>query len=173
MEELTNSKGCMRLPRRPPTLGVHDNSHAITKLKPKVRIVHIFAPVIIKTDPANFRELVQRLTWKPTKRTAAKKKKTLPMTINGEALPWCKRFEVARPQQKHEDSGCRDGVERELKEEEVVAAVEKELRVENSTGGFFRDLGEIDGFLQGLGDLPLLPLSSSQMDDLTGEAVVP
>ncbi|XP_010943593.1 VQ motif-containing protein 17-like [Elaeis guineensis] len=169
MEESTNSKECMTLPQRPPTLAMHDNSHAITKLKPKIRIVHIFAPEIIKTDPANFRELVQRLTGKPTKRTAAKKK-TIPVTINGEALPRCKRFEVVGSQQENENSGGRDGVKRELEEE--VEVVEKELRVENNTGGFFHDLGEIDSFLQGLSDLPLPPLSSSPMDTI-GEGTVP
>ncbi|CAL1372390.1 unnamed protein product [Linum trigynum] len=34
---------------------------------PKIRIIHIFAPEIIKTDVANFRELVHRLTGKPTR----------------------------------------------------------------------------------------------------------
>ncbi|KAG1327235.1 VQ motif-containing protein 17-like [Cocos nucifera] len=158
---------------------MHDNSHAITKLKPKIRIVHIFAPEIIKTEPANFRELVQRLTGKPTKSTTAKKK-TLPMTINGEALPRCKRFEVVGSQQENENSRGRDGVKRELEleeeeeeeEEEEDVVVEKELRVENNTGGFFQDLGEIDSFLQGLGDLPSLPLRSSHMD-MVAEGTVP
>ncbi|KAL0404995.1 UNVERIFIED_CONTAM: VQ motif-containing protein 25 [Sesamum radiatum] len=47
-------------------LPMHKNSHTISKSKPKIRIIHIFAPEIIKTDAANFRELVQRLTGKPT-----------------------------------------------------------------------------------------------------------
>ncbi|XP_078176420.1 VQ motif-containing protein 25-like [Carex rostrata] len=34
---------------------------------PKVRIIHIVAPDIIKTDVSNFRDLVQRLTGKPAK----------------------------------------------------------------------------------------------------------
>lgn len=46
--------------------GMHKNSQIIAKVKPKIRIIHIFAPEIIKTDAANFRELVQRLTGKPT-----------------------------------------------------------------------------------------------------------
>ncbi|KAL0346293.1 UNVERIFIED_CONTAM: VQ motif-containing protein 17 [Sesamum radiatum] len=33
-----------------------------SRRKPKIRIIHIFAPEIIKTDAANFREVVQRLT---------------------------------------------------------------------------------------------------------------
>ncbi|KAG1363893.1 VQ motif-containing protein 25 [Cocos nucifera] len=132
---------------------MHGNSHAITKLKPKIRIVHIFAPQIIKTDAANFRELVQRLTGKPTRRTGAKTKKKR-----------IDRFEVVGSRQEHEDSWCREAVKREAGRE----------KVESGSGtGFLRDVGGIDyGFLQGLGDLPLLPLSSSHMD-VIGEATAP
>ncbi|CAH9127676.1 unnamed protein product [Cuscuta epithymum] len=42
-----------------------DSLTKISKPKPKIRIIHIFAPEIIKTDVQNFRELVQRLTGKP------------------------------------------------------------------------------------------------------------
>uniref|UniRef100_A0A6N2K494 VQ domain-containing protein n=1 Tax=Salix viminalis TaxID=40686 RepID=A0A6N2K494_SALVM len=53
-------------PPPPSKLGMHRDSHVISKLvKPKVRIIHIFAPEIIKTDAADFRELVQRLTGQP------------------------------------------------------------------------------------------------------------
>ncbi|CAA2966714.1 VQ motif-containing protein 25-like [Olea europaea var. sylvestris] len=50
----------------PSKLAIHKDSHTINKLKPKIRIIHIVAPEIIKTDAENFRELVQRLTGKPT-----------------------------------------------------------------------------------------------------------
>ncbi|KAI3982324.1 hypothetical protein MKX01_037857 [Papaver californicum] len=58
-----------------PRLGMHTDSHVISKftMKPKIRIVHIFAPEIIKTDAANFRELVQRLTGKPSPSDCNKK----------------------------------------------------------------------------------------------------
>ncbi|MCL7038067.1 hypothetical protein MKW94_010307 [Papaver nudicaule] len=58
-----------------PRLGMHKDSHVISKftMKPKIRIVHIFAPEIIKTDAANFRELVQRLTGKPSPSDRIKK----------------------------------------------------------------------------------------------------
>ncbi|KAL2228276.1 VQ motif-containing protein 17-like [Sesamum indicum] len=45
---------------------MHNNSQR-SRRKPKIRIIHIFAPEIIKTDAANFRELVQRLTGNPIK----------------------------------------------------------------------------------------------------------
>ncbi|KAL9237797.1 hypothetical protein vseg_012301 [Gypsophila vaccaria] len=47
------------------TLGLHSNSHTISKIQPKIRIIHIHAPEIIETNVANFRELVQQLTGKP------------------------------------------------------------------------------------------------------------
>ncbi|KAI9116570.1 hypothetical protein K1719_012737 [Acacia pycnantha] len=46
-------------------LGIGTSSNLISKLKPKIRIIHVYAPEVIKTDAANFRELVQRLTGKP------------------------------------------------------------------------------------------------------------
>ncbi|KAH6794660.1 hypothetical protein C2S52_005137 [Perilla frutescens var. hirtella] len=49
----------------PSSVSMHKNSQTISKMKSKIRIIHIFAPEIIKTDAANFRELVQRLTGKP------------------------------------------------------------------------------------------------------------
>lgn len=43
----------------------HSNSHVISKLiKPKIRVIHIFAQHIITTDAANFREVVQKLAGK-------------------------------------------------------------------------------------------------------------
>lgn len=45
-------------------LTIHKDSYSISKLKPKIRIIHIIAPEIIKTDVENFRDLVQRLTGK-------------------------------------------------------------------------------------------------------------
>ncbi|GAB4851535.1 hypothetical protein Ancab_030938 [Ancistrocladus abbreviatus] len=47
-------------------MALHKDSRLIAKAEPKIRIIHIFAPEIIKTDVANFRELVQRLTGKPS-----------------------------------------------------------------------------------------------------------
>ncbi|CAL9245690.1 unnamed protein product [Arabidopsis halleri] len=56
---------------------MNKNSQIITKVKPKIRIIHIFAPEIINTDVKNFRTLVQRLTGKPEiTKTGSKKKIT-------------------------------------------------------------------------------------------------
>ncbi|EEC78204.1 hypothetical protein EE612_026136 [Oryza sativa] len=44
----------------------HKLSHAIAKAPPrKIKIVHVLAPEVIKTDARHFRDLVQRLTGKP------------------------------------------------------------------------------------------------------------
>ncbi|KAG2332138.1 hypothetical protein Bca4012_018286 [Brassica carinata] len=44
---------------------MNKNSKVISKIKPKIRIIHIFPPEIIKTDIKNFRSVVQSLTGKP------------------------------------------------------------------------------------------------------------
>ncbi|WOH14576.1 hypothetical protein DCAR_0934096 [Daucus carota subsp. sativus] len=36
------------------------------RVRPKIRIIHVLEPRIIQTDVSNFREMVQRLTGKPT-----------------------------------------------------------------------------------------------------------
>ncbi|KAM3370597.1 hypothetical protein ACQJBY_018122 [Aegilops geniculata] len=47
-------------------MGEHRWSRPIAKGPPrKIRIVHVLAPEVIKTDARHFRELVQRLTGKP------------------------------------------------------------------------------------------------------------
>ncbi|KAJ0259230.1 VQ motif-containing protein 18 [Hirschfeldia incana] len=46
-------------------VSMNNNSQVISKIKPKIRIIHIFAPEVIKTDVKNFRSLVQNLTGKP------------------------------------------------------------------------------------------------------------
>ncbi|PON44505.1 VQ motif containing protein [Parasponia andersonii] len=74
MEEINNNlrmkQSCTHFSTSP-SLAIHKDSKTISKVsttKPKIRIIHIFAPEIIKTDVANFRELVQRLTGKPTEK---------------------------------------------------------------------------------------------------------
>ncbi|CAJ1958331.1 unnamed protein product [Sphenostylis stenocarpa] len=57
-------------------LGIDRDSHAISKFKSEIRIVHVFAPEIIEIDAANFRELVQKLTGKPEEGRGRRKSKT-------------------------------------------------------------------------------------------------
>ncbi|KVH94706.1 VQ-like protein [Cynara cardunculus var. scolymus] len=108
---------------------MHKDSRIISKIKPKIRIIHIFAPEIIKTDVANFRDLVQRLTGKPaekkklktTKRTETQKRSSFSLAAAG--------AEVTREKIKGE-------------EEIWVGA--------NSGGGFLGGFGDLDGFMQEL-----------------------
>ncbi|XP_048126910.1 VQ motif-containing protein 18-like [Rhodamnia argentea] len=67
MEEMIFRKEAYIPNPSPSPPAMHRHSHAISKVnsKPKIRVIHIFAPEIIKTDVENFRELVQRLTGKP------------------------------------------------------------------------------------------------------------
>lgn len=55
-------------------LSIHKDSQIISKAKPKIRIIHLFSPEIIKTDVANFRQLVQTLTGKPPQEKGSRRK---------------------------------------------------------------------------------------------------
>ncbi|URE11965.1 VQ motif [Musa troglodytarum] len=132
----------MALPRRQsPRLGMKDSSHAITKPKPEIRIIHVFEPEIMKTDAANFRELVQRLTGKPVAAVGGKKKKKDKKLIDS----------------KH-DREKRTSKE-EVKQEELE---EEERMIENTCC----TQEEMDDFLQVLSGFPLSSPSSSRMDVL-------
>ncbi|KAF5736393.1 hypothetical protein HS088_TW14G00535 [Tripterygium wilfordii] len=89
------------------SLSLHKNSHAISKFKqqkqvviPKIRIIHIFAPQVIKTDVSNFRELVHRLTGKPDHQQKAHAKpitKKMKKRRNSTAISAPKRDTVVKP----------------------------------------------------------------------------
>ncbi|XP_042479939.1 VQ motif-containing protein 25-like isoform X1 [Macadamia integrifolia] len=135
-------------------LAMHKGSHVISKFQPKIRIVHVFAPEIIKTDVANFRELVQRLTGKPPDHKRSNKKKAKSVISREESL-----ISSFKPTKTRD---LQDGSQR-IKEEEE----EREMwGGENSTTGFFSGFGDLDSFIQGLSEFPLLPSNSSHMDML-------
>ncbi|XP_077211252.1 VQ motif-containing protein 25-like [Tasmannia lanceolata] len=143
------------------TLTIHKESHAISKFKPKIRIVHIFAPEIIKTDVANFRELVQRLTGKPEAPKGGKKKakkKTTCSSSDASESSYSKTAGVIEFESGYRNFGFGERVKEE--EEEIWGGM-------NSS--FFSGLGDLDGFLQGLTEFPLVPMNSSHME-VFGEA---
>lgn len=154
MEDMMSQKACCE---KPATLALREDSHMISKMKPKIRIVHIFAPEIIKTDVENFRELVQRLTGKPKKRNGGKKKEAPAMVNSAETMGM---------RHGRRDSSSGEIVKGEFQEENG------ELWKEVSSGGFLSGFGDVDGFFHGLGDFPLLPLSSSDMGAI-GEEHIP
>lgn len=122
----------------------------ISKTKPKIRIIHIFAPEIIKTDAANFRELVQRLTGKPD---AAKTKERV--------VSARKKEETTLSSSKKMEFHHAEFRER-VKEEEIWMSG-------NSGGGFLGSFGEIDGFMHELNHFQFLEGTSAQMEDVYGD----
>ncbi|KAL5719540.1 hypothetical protein ACHQM5_012299 [Ranunculus cassubicifolius] len=148
----------------PSPLAMHKDSHTISKFKPKIRIIHIFAPEIIKTDVENFRELVQRLTGKPSSEEKSSKKKATKMMMMKKKIQqeYCKptmEAQFAEQFQTSWGSSVENGVK--LEEEEIMWGTE-------NSSNFYNGFGDLDGFIQGLSEFPLLPFNSSsqtlQMD---------
>ncbi|XP_075510954.1 VQ motif-containing protein 25-like [Primulina tabacum] len=137
----------------PAKLALHNDSHTISKLKPKIRIIHIVAPEIIKTDVQNFRELVQRLTGKPEERKESEQKvndfpsTAFPSKICGrKPRKNMKLASVPALQMKH-----------------LIKESEEIIWGENPSAllGF---LGDVDGFIHDVNGFPLLPFRSSQIN---------
>ncbi|XP_022766021.1 VQ motif-containing protein 17-like [Durio zibethinus] len=147
-----------RMPPSTPSaaLSIHKDSQTISKPKPKIRIIHIFAPEIIKTDAANFRELVQRLTGKPSQEKGCQKK----LRTARKDHSFCDRPVVAAMAAKKMElrTGFLPGLEtsERVKEEEGMWT-----NIDENSGGFLSGFGDFDGFIQELGEFPLLPLDAS------------
>ncbi|CAA0827144.1 VQ motif-containing protein 17 [Striga hermonthica] len=123
----------------PNKFSVHDYSRTLSKIKPKIRIIHVIAPEIIKTDVENFRELVQRLTGKPEELKKADKLLSRVLTCRDP-----------------ESTGGSDVVP-VLQETQMKKEVEEIHEADNSNSylSFWR---EVDGFLQEPNETPLLSL---------------
>ncbi|RLM73809.1 VQ motif-containing protein 25-like [Panicum miliaceum] len=125
-----------------PATSAHRLSHSIAKEPPrKIRIIHVLAPEVIKTEARHFRELVQRLTGKPSPNGS------------GAAASTEDASSSSPPPQDSCDSSARDegpaaGIELKVKEEPETSSGDE-------GGGFLRAL-ELDGcndmFFQGLQD---------------------
>ncbi|XP_050383279.1 VQ motif-containing protein 25 [Argentina anserina] len=147
-------------------LAIHSDSQTISKPKPKIRIIHIFAPEIIKTDVANFRELVQRLTGKPSENDGwTNKKKRVKGGVPSRGLEAhqkssttfmaeVKKMELGRSNGGG-GAGFR-GLEQFPRSERVIKEEEMMWNAENS-GGFLERFADLEGFIQELGEFPLLP----------------
>ncbi|XP_027071641.2 VQ motif-containing protein 25 [Coffea arabica] len=176
MEGMTNRQNCVaNTSVTGAALGLHKNSQMISKVKPKIRIIHIFAPEIIKTDVANFRELVQRLTGKPTEnKNGSCTKKKLPRIVPSNKIEASRNTScstlpqhhmIHRPLAKKMElrSGfhCASFRERIKGEEEI-------WRGANSGGGFLGGFAELEGFMEQLNHefplLPAMPMEASHMD---------
>ncbi|XP_073277889.1 VQ motif-containing protein 25-like [Primulina huaijiensis] len=137
----------------PAKLALHNESRTISKLKPKIRIIHIVAPEIIKTDVHNFRELVQRLTGKPEERKESEKQVS--------DFP-----SVAFPSKT-----CGRKPKKNMKPA-IVPALQIKHRIKESEEIIWGDnpsallgfLGDVDGFIHDVNVFPLLPFRSSQIN---------
>ncbi|KAH6812830.1 hypothetical protein C2S53_007852 [Perilla frutescens var. hirtella] len=158
--ETNNTISSSNTPSSP--LAMHKNSQTISKSKPKIRIIHIFAPEIIKTDATNFRELVQRLTGKPpasdpingaaAKKTRARKREGRVFSASSS-----KKMEMAMM------AGFHAGFRERIKGEEEI------WRSANSGGGFLGGFADqFDGFMQEINQFPLMEASSQNVDVSNG-----
>ncbi|CAL5382252.1 unnamed protein product [Camellia sinensis] len=144
-------------------LAVNTDSHVISKFKPKIRIIHVFAPEIIKTDVANFRELVQRLTGKHVD-TKSHKKKT------GSASTIGPRTFCAEPATKNTESEIGVHI---LQNEERMKKEREEIWGDENSNHFIGGFGEMDGLIQDLIEFPFLPLKSSHLNIYGGMPLCP
>lgn len=131
----------------------------ISKGKPKIRIIHIYAPEIIKTDAENFRELVQRLTGKPEdegRGGGRGKSKTTPTTTTKDPIMDLHPNKKAMIIQEDEKEflSLQNGIRvvKNEKEEEVVADIDmwrRSIKSNEKFSGFFDGFTELDGFMEG------------------------
>ncbi|KAI4333210.1 hypothetical protein L6164_018047 [Bauhinia variegata] len=134
-------------------LGIDRDSHMISKLKPKVRIIHIYAPEIIKTDVANFRELVQRLTGKPDDDTGGISKTMKPPTTKDLMNLHPKQMTI---EEEEEFLGLQNGkrVKSEEDKEEEDDEIWRRSKSTEKLSGFLDGFSDLDGFMEELGVLP-------------------
>lgn len=146
-----------------PALSFHKDSQTISKTKPKIRIIHIFAPEIIKTDAANFRELVQRLTGKPSQEKGICKRKARIAARRSDRIQENGFLEKPVAAAMAKKMELRTGFFAERVKEEELGLWNNNIG-ENS-GGFLSTtgFGDFDGFIQELGEFPFLPLDASHM----------
>ncbi|KAJ1396037.1 hypothetical protein SESBI_32866 [Sesbania bispinosa] len=120
-----------------PAVAIH-KAQTISKTKRKIRIIHILAPQIIKTDTENFRELVQRITGKPSGEKCCKQKN--PTIAPGN--------EGGIDQESSSFWGLDQSREKKVKEELGFC----------SDGSYLGGFSDLEGFISELGEFPMLPL---------------
>ncbi|CAE6044454.1 unnamed protein product [Arabidopsis arenosa] len=138
-----------------PTIAMHKQSRTLTKSKPKIRIIHIFAPEIIKTDVSNFRETVQNLTGKQDHHHDLPHQKGLKRNPRSRGS----NDHYDHQQVHHMNKRFCINSEVEDEEEEGMVSMTWNGNGGESSGGFLNGLGDFDGFIQELGELPYLPFT--------------
>ena len=140
-------------------LGIGRDSHVISKFKPKIRIIHIYAPEIIKTDAANFRELVQRLTGKPEDhegRGNKSKSNTTAPTKDPVNLRPKKTMILEEDEQEFLNLQNGTRAKSEHEEEEVEDGIWRRSKSNEKLSGFLDGFSELDGFMEELTTMPLV-----------------
>ncbi|XP_051144148.1 VQ motif-containing protein 25-like [Andrographis paniculata] len=133
----------------PSKLVIHNSSHTIVKQKPKIRIIHIIAPEIIKTDVQNFRELVQQLTG----RQGSTKKKEKNVSSLGQHQKTCRNNTSKQLQSTF--------MPRQRMKQEI-----DEIQGMGISNPFISFLGDVNGFIHDINEFPILPMRSSQVTTL-------
>ncbi|MED6198663.1 hypothetical protein PIB30_068611 [Stylosanthes scabra] len=141
------------------------DSYVISKLKPKIRIIHIYAPEIIKTDAANFRELVQRLTGKPEdeKRKVAGKTKSINTAPTKKVMMMkktkTKKNFLLEEEDEQEFLSLQNETmvknEHEEEREDLLRRSSCKLN-EEKLSGFLDGFSELDGFIEELCTVPVV-----------------
>ncbi|KAF8659030.1 hypothetical protein HU200_058875 [Digitaria exilis] len=176
---LSTSTTTMPAVRRAP----HASTPPPPMARPKIKIIHIIAPEIIKTDVANFRSLVQRLTGKPTAAAAAAATTSPTIQEEEETKEAIKKRPRPAPATTTE-RGLDDDDEFAAKKRKIKCEVKVEeggfgdlydldrgdLWMDLNPGGFLSFLEEEADLFRGLAaaDDFLLPLGNSRLD-LVGE----
>ncbi|KFK37052.1 hypothetical protein AALP_AA4G206000 [Arabis alpina] len=137
------------------SIAMHKQSRTLTKSKPNIRIIHIYAPEIIKTDVSSFREIVQKLTGKPDHHHH-----------DLHHQKGLKRNPKSRASHDHDhhdqvhDMNKNHGFFINSEVEEDMMSMTWNNDGGESSGGFLNDLGDLDGFIQELsGEFPYLPFT--------------
>nr|KYP73942.1 hypothetical protein KK1_006603 [Cajanus cajan] len=145
---------------------MHKDSHMVAKAKPKIRIIHIFAPEIIKTDVENFRELVQKLTGKPSgerccNKKKNKKKEKYSSSTSGSGMSEDHTvMKTIKSSNNNNFWGLDVMMTRDHKVKEEVVGV---CSSDESSGGYLGGFSDLEGFISEIGGFPLLPMDGNHM----------
>ncbi|XP_010099213.2 VQ motif-containing protein 17 [Morus notabilis] len=144
-------------------LAMHKDSHVIAKLKPKIRIIHVFAPEIIKTDAANFRQLVQSLTGKGAGDARGKDDHRAQNRKGFRSTDDDQPTSKKTVDQKRDDDQFPVVIKKEEAEENLWSGDHDEKMINSSS--FLDGFSDLDGFIDEISEFRSFPLrSSSRMD---------
>lgn len=155
---------CISNSNQPNFLDMHKDSHKISKMKPKIRIIHIYAPEIIKTDAENFRELVQKLTGKPSEDKKYFKKKTRVIVEGskkeGREQESSKSTTSSGSGLSSEDCSRMITIKNEVSNNGGFWGLDLTMdKVKEEVGGYLGGFSDLEGFISEInGGFPLFPL---------------